>query len=146
MVAQLSQLTFALDRDESADDARAARTALSAWYRDVLVEHADEEESTTYRTAGRLVEGRLLVEAMVREHVLIKRLVALFEASTDAGRAAAYARAVLETFDSHQAKENDILLPLLVRMPGVSLVDVMAGAHGHHQVGAGHDHGDHDQT
>jgi hypothetical protein len=73
---------------------------------------------------------------MVREHVLIKRLVALFGESQDAA-AAAYARAVFEAFTSHQGKENDVILPLLVDAPHVALADVM-GASGH-QVG-GHEH------
>jgi hypothetical protein len=139
MVADLDGLTATL-RDAPTEEQGAARARLQAWFETVLVPHADEEEATTYRAAGELSEGRLLIEAMVREHLLIKRLVALFRES-EAAAAAAYARAVLEAFTSHQGKENEVILPLLVAAPRVSLAAVMGGAHGHqvgehaHQVG-----------
>lgn len=132
MVAELEQLTGAL-LDASPTDQEAAHAELARWFDEVLVPHADEEEVTTYRAASQLTEGRALIEAMVREHLLIKRLVTLFTAS-DATAAAAYGRAVFEAFTSHQAKENDVILPLLVDAPDVSLVAVMGGTHGH-QVG-----------
>ena len=90
-----------------------------------------------YWTGG--AEGRLLIDAMVREHVLIKRLVALVRGSDDPA-AAAYGRAVFEVFTSHQDKENDVVLPLLVESPGVSLTEVLAGAHGHQLGGRPHHH------
>lgn len=129
MVAELDRLTAAL-RDAPAPEQARARAEVQTWFETVLVPHADEEEATTYRAAARLVEGRLLIEAMVREHVLIKRLVALFGES-ETGAAAAYGRAVLEAFTSHQGKENDVILPLLLDAPQVSLAEVMAGAHDH---------------
>ena len=132
MVAELDRLTAAL-RDAGPAGQVAARAELARWFDEVLVPHADEEEVTTYRAAGQLTEGRALIEAMVREHVLIKRLVALFTAS-EAAAAAAYGRAVFEAFTSHQGKENDVILPMLVDAPDVSLAAVMGGAHGH-QVG-----------
>lgn len=133
MVAELARLTTAV-RDAPPAEATAARAALAQWFETTLVPHADEEEATTYRAARELPEGRLLIEAMVREHVLIKRLVALF-AEAEGSSAAAYARAVLEAFTSHQEKENEVILPLLVAAPQVSLAEVMAAAPGGHQVG-----------
>jgi hypothetical protein len=129
MVADLDRLTAAL-RDAPAAEEDSARTALQEWFQSVLVPHADEEEDTTYRAAAELAEGRLLIEAMVREHLLIKRLVALV-GDSEPPAAAAYGRAVFEAFSSHQAKENDVVLPLLVDAPQVSLADVMGGAHTH---------------
>ena len=136
MVADLDRLTTAL-RDAPASDQAAARASLEEWFEAVLVPHADEEEVTTYRAASTLAGGRLLIEAMVREHVLIKRLVALF-CSSEGAAAAAYGRAVFEAFDSHQGKENDVILPLLLAAPQVSLTTVM-GAHAH-QVGEHAEH------
>ncbi len=138
MVADLDRLTGTL-RDATAAGQDAA---LQHWFHDVLVPHADEEEATTYRAAAELAEGRLLIAAMVREHLLIKRLVALV-AESDGASAAAYGRAVFEAFSSHQAKENDIILPLLVHAPGLALADVMDERHshqlgGHHHAEAGH--------
>jgi hypothetical protein len=149
MVADLDRLTADLrDADAAGDDERAARArlALESWFADVLVPHADEEESTTYRAAAALPEGRWLIDSMVREHQLIKRLVALFHASPVTA-AAAFGRAVFEAFDSHQRKENEVILPLLVDSPAVSLVEVMGAAHGHqldaHENPHGHAHHDH---
>lgn len=138
MVAELDRLTTAL-RDAAPAEREEARRRLTTWFETVLVPHADEEEGTTYRAAGDLPEGRLLIAAMVREHTLIKRLVALFGES-DFRAAAAYGRAVLEAFESHQGKENDIILPLLLEAPQVSLAQVMGGAHGHQAGEDTHDH------
>jgi hypothetical protein len=146
MVAALGSLTGRLEAADG-DEKAHAREALDAWFRDVLVPHADEEEVTTYRAAAELTEGRLLIEAMLREHVLIKRLVGYFESADDLAVAAAFARAAYEAFDSHQGKENDVILPLLVDSPSVALAEVMGQAHGHHQVGEhhhpGHEHHGH---
>lgn len=140
MVADLDRLTGAL-RDAEPETRAGARMTLAKWFEDVLVPHADEEERTTYAAAAGLPEGRLLIEAMVREHVLIKRLVALCVQAPDGAVAAAYGRAVLATFDSHQSKENEIILPLLLQAQGVSLAEVVGESHGHHHVHDGHQHG-----
>lgn len=137
MVAELDRLTARL-RDAAPAEQDGAHRNLEEWFETVLVPHADEEEASTYHAAGELAEGRLLIEAMVREHILIKRLVGLFSVS-EGPAAAAYGRAVFEAFTSHQGKENDVILPLLVEAPHVSLVEVMGGAHAH-QVGE-HAHG-----
>jgi hypothetical protein len=140
MVAKLDRLTATL-RDAAPAEQETAHRELAEWFETVLVPHADEEEATTYPAAGELAEGRLLIEAMVREHIFIKRLVALFLES-EGSVAAAYGRAVFEAFTSHQGKENDVILPLLVGAPQVSLVEVM-GAHGHQVGEQGHDHPHH---
>lgn len=146
MVAELDRLSAAV-RDAAPGDYDTARDELARWFETVLVPHADEEEATTYHAGDELPEGHLLIQAMVREHVLIKRLVALFRESEPAAAAAAYGRAAFEAFDSHQRKENELILPLLVAAPGVSLAKVMGHAHGHHQVGEhaehGHEHAHH---
>ncbi|RAX48947.1 hypothetical protein DQ353_12575 [Arthrobacter sp. AQ5-05] len=129
MVAELERITTAL-REAGPGHEASVRGQLQGWYAEVLVPHADEEEATTYAAAGALAEGRLLIEGMVQEHALIKRLVGHFGQS-DGAAAVAYATAVFEAFDSHQRKENELILPLLVRSPAVSLTDVMGGGHGH---------------
>lgn len=125
MVAELEQITAAV-REAGPGQEAAARDRARRWYADVLVPHADEEEATTYAAAGELAEGKLLIEGMFLEHVLIKRLVGYFSQS-DGAAAAAYATAIFEVFDSHQRKENDLILPLLVRSPAVSLAEAMGG-------------------
>lgn len=142
MVTTLDELTTSLQRaaaDKAADTAADARRALTSWFHDVLVPHADEEEATTYRAAARLPEGRLLIRSMVQEHVLVKRLVSHFEEADDARVAAAYGRAVFDVFESHQAKENEIILPLLLDAASLSLGEVVSAGHGH-QLHHDHDH------
>lgn len=134
MVADLDRLTDVL-RAAPPYGQPSARAALSEWFEEVLLPHAHEEEHTTYAAAAALPEGRLLIGAMVREHAAIKRLVSLFTESTGAA-AAAYGRAVYEVFDSHQRKENEIILPLLAAAEA-PLAAVVTEAHGH-QVGAHH--------
>jgi hypothetical protein len=138
MVAELDQLSAAV-RDAAPGDRAQARDHVATWFETVLVPHADEEEATTYAVAGTLPEGRLLIDAMAREHVFIKRLVALFAESDDAA-AGAYARAVYEAFEHHQDLENDLILPLLLSAPDVSLVAALGAAHDHQTGGHGHDH------
>lgn len=138
MVADLDRLTAAL-RDAAPEARQEAHDQLAEWFETVLVPHADEEEATTYHAAAELPEGALLIEAMVREHVLIKRLVALF-AGSDGLTAATYGRAVYETFESHQRKENEVILPLLIGAPQVSLSEVVGHEHDH-QTEHGRTHG-----
>ena len=89
----------------------------------VPVETADER--TTYQACAALPEGRLLIASMVAEHVLIRRMVALFTKSKDPVVAGTYGRAIFEIFQSHQRKENEIILPRLIDSESVSLTELM---------------------
>jgi len=137
MVDELDRLSAAL-RESPPETQQEHRARLAEWFETVLVPHADQEEQTIYRAAGELPEGTLLIDAMVREHVLIKRLVTLFGES-DGAAAAAYSRAAYEVFESHQRKENEIILPLLITASQVSLRDVLGGGHDH-RTAHGHAH------
>ncbi|GAA4288850.1 hemerythrin domain-containing protein [Georgenia daeguensis] len=133
MVADLDRLSAALvDAAESGTDAAPARDALLEWITTVLVPHAAQEEETTYPAAAGLVEGHLLIMGMLAEHDLIRQLAGLVRGTKNPAAAGAYARALFETFASHQRKENDYILPLLVDEPSVSLTDLMSASHGHH--------------
>ncbi|MGH3199325.1 MAG: hemerythrin domain-containing protein [Streptosporangiaceae bacterium] len=142
MVADLDRLSAEFSAAIGSDSA-AARSALARWIEHVLVPHAEEEEQTSYRAAGELPAGRLLIETMVIEHVLIRRLAALFAEAANPAVAATYGRTVFEVFDSHQRTENEIILPLLVADDSVSLVEVMSAAHGHHDDHDRHAHQNH---
>jgi uncharacterized protein (DUF2249 family) len=125
--------------------AQRARADLVGWCRDELVPHAVAEEKAMYPLAQARPEGRLLVEGMLGEHEVIRGLVAEIADADGPVRAAAAARALQAVFDSHLAKENELIVPLLVAAPDVSLADVLGGMHellGHagHE---GHDHGSH---
>jgi uncharacterized protein (DUF2249 family)/iron-sulfur cluster repair protein YtfE (RIC family) len=141
MAGRLDLLTADVVRSARTDRAEAARQALLTWLRDELVPHATAEEDTLYPAAARIIETRLLVEAMLAEHVLIHRLVADLEAASDPVEAAAVARALETVFDSHLAKENDQLIPTLVASPDYSVAEMLAGMH---ELLGGHaDHADH---
>jgi uncharacterized protein (DUF2249 family)/iron-sulfur cluster repair protein YtfE (RIC family) len=127
-------------RDGAPSDSgtQEARKRLAGWCQRELLPHARAEEQTLYPTARSIVEGRLLVEAMLGEHQVIGGLVGDLGDSTDPVRAAATATALRVVFESHLAKENDLLIPLLLRTPGVSVADLLGGMHellgssGHH--------------
>jgi uncharacterized protein (DUF2249 family)/iron-sulfur cluster repair protein YtfE (RIC family) len=139
MAGRLDLLTADVVRTARTDRAEATRQELLSWLRDELVPHATAEEQTLYPAAAEIVEARLLVEAMLAEHVLIHRLVADLEAASDPVEAAAVARAIETVFDSHLAKENDQLIPTLVASPAYSVAEMLEGMH---ELLGGHD--DHD--
>lgn len=126
----------ALGRLPEAEDARGA---LVSWCTDELVPHAVAEEKAMYPAAQTMPEGRLLVAGMLGEHEVIIGLVReVAESDTPVGAAAA-GRALAVVFESHLAKENDLVLPLLVANPEVSVAELLAGMH--ELLGAGSDHG-----
>lgn len=136
MIKDLDRLSAAL----SGDEAGAAKRELETWVAEVLIPHAEEEEATTYRAAAGLPEGKLLIASMLAEHQLI-RLTARHMSEADRADAVwAFGRALFDTFDSHQRKENEIILPLLVASPDISLTAVMGPDHGHGH--SSHDHQD----
>jgi hemerythrin-like domain-containing protein len=145
MIRTLDGLSTALAHAASAGDgAEDVKHDLERWVADVLVPHAAEEEQTTYRAAGELPEGKLLITSMLAEHELIRLVARHMSEADDPVAAGAFARALFHTFDSHQRKENDIVLPLLMDADSVSLTDVMSSAHTpeHHRHGLSHDHVD----
>ncbi len=66
----------------------------------------------------------------------IRQIAKNLSAATNQIEAAAYGRALFEVFDSHQRKENDLILPLLVDSDAVLLAELMRSAHAN-----GHDPG-----
>lgn len=146
MIRDLDRLSTALvAAARSGEDADPAKHELEQWVAAFLVPHAEEEEATSYRAAGDLPAGELLIRSMLAEHDLIRLTARHVSEADDPVAAGAFARALFHTFDSHQRKENDIILPLLVASDSVSLTAVMAGAHGHahdhdHDDGDTHDH------
>jgi uncharacterized protein (DUF2249 family) len=117
----------AMNRNDTV--AQRARDDLVAWCERELVPHALAEEKAMYPVAQARIEGRLLVEGMLAEHAVIVALVAELADAGDPVRAAVAARALQSVFESHLAKENDLVLPLLVGAPDVSLAAVLEGMH-----------------
>ncbi|MFC7545680.1 DUF2249 domain-containing protein [Plantactinospora sp. GCM10030261] len=115
------------------------RTDLARWLHEELLPHAYAEEAALYPAAAALDRGALLVEGMLDEHRAIAGLVAELEAATGA----VAARALAAVFDTHLAKENDLVVPLLVAAPEVSLAGLLDGMHdlvgGHQPARPGND-------
>ncbi len=139
LAAQVEALvSAAASRDDEA--AAAARSDLAAWCEHELVPHALAEEKAMYPAAQAKPEGRLLVEGMLAEHTVIVGLVQLLATTQDPVRAAAAAKALQVAFESHLSKENELVLPLLVSAPDVSVAELLGGMHELLGAGDGHDH------
>ena len=102
---------------------------LADWCRTELLPHAHAEESTLYRPACDTESGSLLVEGLLEEHRTIHRLVDELALATEPVRAVALAGALEAVVASHLVKENQQLLPLLVRSPYISLEEALDGLH-----------------
>lgn len=105
------------------------RDTLVGWVHAELLPHAYAEEEALYPAAARLPEGRLLVQGMLAEHQAIAELVTELETTPSPIAAAAAGRALRALFEAHLAKENDLIVPLLVEADGVDLADLLAGMH-----------------
>ncbi len=112
--------------------AATARQELVDFVRAEILPHAHAEEQALYPPAAALPQGGLLVDGMLAEHRALSALVEQV-APTDGQadslvRAAAAARALAALFASHLAKENGLILPLLVAAD-VSLAELLDGMH-----------------
>lgn len=130
--ADLGRLAQALTAGGTQADFAQARGELVTWLRTVLAPHAAGEEGTFYRAAAAIEAGRLLIAGMTAEHRVILGLVDEVERAAEPAVAAAWAGALLRVFSSHAAKENDLVLPLLVAEPGVRLADLLEDMHSAH--------------
>jgi iron-sulfur cluster repair protein YtfE (RIC family) len=106
-----------------------AREALVDWLRTELVPHATAEEAVLYPAAAAQPAGRLLVDGMIAEHHAITALVTELATAGTPVAAAAAARALSALFAVHLAKENDLILPLLLAAEQVSLAGLLEGMH-----------------
>jgi uncharacterized protein (DUF2249 family) len=105
------------------------RDQLVAWLRAELLPHAAAEEAGLYPAAAAQPDGRLLVDGMLAEHQAITAVVAELEAAASPVDAAVAARALSALFAVHLAKENDLILPLLLAAEQVSLAGLLEGMH-----------------
>ncbi|MFD2768001.1 DUF2249 domain-containing protein [Micromonospora eburnea] len=134
-----AQLAAVLDRHvrnlleaaEHGDDVRAqdVRADLLGWLREELLPHADAEETALYPVAADRAEAALLIRGMRAEHRAITDLVAELDATTEPVRLAAAARALAGVLAVHLAKENELIVPLLVDAADVSLAALLDGMH-----------------
>jgi len=140
LAAALSALTDTLVRAAARGqetEAHAAMDELVAWSRQELLPHAVAEEKALYPVAHAQTEGRLLVEGMLGEHKVIASLVDSVATATNPVHAATAATALRVTVENHLTKENELLVPLLVSDPNVSLAELLQGMH---ELIGGHEH------
>lgn len=116
------------DAVRSGADHVAARDAVIGYLDQDLLPHAAAEESALY-PAGDAGITAMLVRAMRNEHRDIVGRVGELRIATEPLDAATEASALLALFESHLSKENDLLLPVLVSRPDVSLHDLLGEMH-----------------
>ncbi|GAA4142781.1 DUF2249 domain-containing protein [Actinomadura keratinilytica] len=104
------------------------RTRMVEFSRAEVLPHAAVENETLYRAAWDVPAARLLVQAMIREHELLRELVDDLERARTAGETAGAAVALNAMFQAHLEKENEMLLPALVEA-GVDLAGALGGRH-----------------
>ncbi|WP_213454704.1 DUF2249 domain-containing protein [Rhizomonospora bruguierae] len=110
-------------------DWRPKRETLAQWLRTELLPHATAEEAALYPAAAAQPGGRLLVDGMLAEHRTIGALVTALETAETALDAAVAGGALATLFEVHLAKENGLVLPLLLDAAQVSVADLLAGMH-----------------
>lgn len=130
LVGRLGELVEAL-RQATEADFENARAELSEWLRSELVPHAVGEETTFYRAAAGIDRGKLLVDALISEHRVIRDMAQQIDMGRDRAELAGWAQALLRAFVSHAALENDLVLPLLVEDPDTDLSALLHQMHSH---------------
>ncbi|WP_144670302.1 hemerythrin domain-containing protein [Arthrobacter sp. U41] len=129
MLKRLSALAATLVRAVRTGDTVAehdAHEVLVEWCETELVPHALAEEGPLYTGAGKLPQGRLLVEGMLAEHQVIVGLVVDLRGSAGVDAAVA-AGSLRNIFALHLEKENRLLLPFIVASPELSLARTVEG-------------------
>ena len=109
-------------------DPHPTRDALTRWCRIELLPHAKAEEDVLYPAAHAIAPQ--LIDAMLTEHTQLKSLIDEVGAQTHPVRIAAAARALLVVLESHVAKENERILPLLAADPAISVSALLESMHG----------------
>lgn len=120
-------LNTAISGDEHA--VKKATHNLLAWCENELIPHALAEEASIYPKAHEDPSATLLVDAMIEEHREIVGLVEAVRMSSTPVLVATKAKALGVLFDSHLAKENEQILPLLAASRDVSLAEILDGMH-----------------
>jgi iron-sulfur cluster repair protein YtfE (RIC family) len=115
--------------EEEPDAVPELRRRLVSLGETVLLPHADAEERSIYPVAATDARTRLLLEAMVEEHRTIAELVSVVKHAVHPIRAAAAAEALRVLVETHLAKEDTIVFPLVASTPGLSLETLVAGMH-----------------
>ncbi len=125
--AHVESLVTAVSARGPVSASRPALERLVDWTRAFLLPHARAEEVTLYRVVCDTEQGALLIEGMLEEHRALYRLVDELAHIVDPVRGVALAGALEAIVTSHLTKENEQLLPLLVRSPYIALDEALDG-------------------
>ncbi len=106
----------------------ASGTDVLAYLDTEIIPHARAEDDALY-PAGDTGRSALLVRAMRDEHINLIAHVEALRDTTNPVDVACAAAAILALFESHLHKENELLIPVLVEDPTVSLRTLLAGMH-----------------
>jgi uncharacterized protein (DUF2249 family)/hemerythrin-like domain-containing protein len=139
-----SMLDEARALTEQLMDGSPSTTALGDWYQRVLLPHAVAEEEVLYAAARPLAAP--LIDAMVLEHAALRELLDELRSVKSPVRVAAAAGALLALLESHIAKENDIVVPLLSGAADVRLNELLQTMHGRLDEAPEHTEASHDCT
>lgn len=111
------------------DTADSARLRLVTWALGQLWPHALAEEAYIYPAARSIDNARPLVDALLAEHRTISDLIAGVDQAPNRVAAVAKAEALLAVFNSHVAKEDDQIMPLLAQAPQICLDALLRSTH-----------------
>lgn len=109
-------------------ETRNTVAAMVEYVRAEILPHAAAEEAAVYPRAAQIDGEERFIAEMVDEHRVLQRLTDRL-ATTSGPESAETAATIVELFAAHAGKENDRILPALVRDPSVHLEDVLAEMH-----------------
>jgi uncharacterized protein (DUF2249 family)/hemerythrin-like domain-containing protein len=113
----------------SGDPYDSATAELVAYLAEEVLPHALGEEHTIYRTAKSLPELAATVGEMIGEHRRLAAMIDDLGEAMDGPAAVSQAEQIATLFTAHVAKENDILLPVLLADDDIDLAELLEQMH-----------------
>lgn len=107
----------------------AAAAELVAYLADDVLSHATAEEHTIYRVAATRVQLAGTVTEMIGEHRNLASAIEQLATAPTGLDAAHQAESIAALFTAHVAKENDLLLPMLLADQEVNLAHLLVQLH-----------------
>lgn len=124
--ARTSALLAAVRRGEGWEGARDAHVA---WCRADLLPHSEAKVAVLYPAARELTALEPLVRAMTHEHALLVNLVTRLASADDAPAALLQAGAAETLFETHVAKDGDLVLPALAAASDTAVAQLLTEMH-----------------
>jgi uncharacterized protein (DUF2249 family) len=134
---QLAERAGAVSAAVAAGQSHGAAAAdLIAYLAGEVLPHAAAEEKTIYPAAAARVDLAELLGEMLVEHASLAAAGSRLATLTNGAEAAEQAERIADLFTAHAAKENDVLLPALLKDESVDLAGLLDQMH-HHGEGDG---------